>query len=152
ARFVPLRLLREKGRISRVPSLPRRDPSHDREGTSTRRRVLRPLRPVAHGEFKAYERTRPAHCRLRRTEGTSSCQGGSWSDAVVRAAAIGGPVVGKPRCSKISVTTFFSVMKATTTRRPPHGQRRTSSRKTRKSSSAHGMRESGRRDGNGWDA
>src|SRR5690349_21018426 len=86
--------------------------------------------PVAHGEFKAYERTRPARslqAALHRRY--SSCHNGSWSGAALRAAAIGGPVVGKPRCSKISVTTFFSLMKAMTTRRPPHGQTRTSSRK-----------------------
>jgi len=47
-------------------------------------------------------------------------------------------------------TTFFSVMKASTTRRPPQGRTSTSSRKTRKRSSAQGMREVSRRRGLRW--
>jgi hypothetical protein len=50
-------------------------------------------------------------------------------------------VVGRPRCSRISFTIFFSDTKASTTRRPPQGQRSTSSRKTRSRSSAPGMRD-----------
>jgi len=41
-------------------------------------------------------------------------------------------VVGRPRCSRICLTSFFSVIKASTTWRPSQGQRSTSSRKTRR--------------------
>jgi hypothetical protein len=62
---------------------------------------------------------------------------------VLRAGASGGSVVGRPRCSRIALTTVRSVMKAITLRRPPQGQASASSRKTRCSSSAHGILASG---------
>src|SRR5207245_6374393 len=55
------------------------------------------------------------------SSGKSSCQGASSHAAAIRAGETGGPVVGRPRCSRISFTIFFSVTKASTTRRPPQG-------------------------------
>ena len=74
--------------------------------------------------------------------GTSSCQNEASASAGRRAGAVGGPVVGRPRWPRILSITGFSSMKAMTLRRPPQGQARMSSRKTRRSSSFHGMRES----------
>ena len=77
--------------------------------------------------------------------GTPSCQGAKPGVDLLRAGAIGGPVVGRPRCPRIAWTTVRSVMKASSLRRPPQGQASTSSRKTRWSNSAHGILASGRR-------
>src|SRR2546422_6505076 len=59
----------------------------------------------------------------------------------LRAFATGGPVVGRPRCSRTFLTEARSVRKASTVMRPPQrSQCSTSKRKTRSSNSAQGIR------------
>ena len=89
------------------------------------------------------------------SSGTSSCLSEALAGAGRRAEAVGGPVVGRPRWPRILSITGLSSMKAMTLRRPPQGQARMSSRKTRRSSSLQGMRESSGRKGlvagGGWE-
>jgi uncharacterized protein YoaH (UPF0181 family) len=115
-------------------------------GSLAKSRAARSVEPAAHSEFKRLEepaRQRSDCC----SSGTSSYESEASASAGRRAGAVGGPVVGRPRWPRILSIMGLSLMKAMTLRRPPQGQARMSSRKTRRSSSLQGMRESRGRGG-----
>src|SRR5439155_3381789 len=130
--FVSRLVSERRGRISVVLST-RHPAPHARESSKV-------------SEFKRLDeaaRQRSDCC----SSGTSSYQSEASASAGGRAGAIGGPVVGRPRWPRILSITGLSLLKAMTLRRPPQGQARMSSRKTRRSSSLQGLRESRGRGG-----